>query len=90
MACKIVGNILCSEKEPVNASWLAPLCPHTTAEATLLLLIKIRLLFVQVTQFRLTLVGHFSNLAPPLQKLLYTPLHRLPVGCQHLGFYRLS
>ena len=29
--------------------------------------------FVQVTRFRLTLVGNFSNLAP-LQKLLYTPL----------------
>ena len=29
--------------------------------------------FAQVTRFRLTLVGNFSNLAPH-QKLLYTPL----------------
>ena len=36
---KFVGNILCSEKKPVNASWLAPLCPRTTAEDRLLLLI---------------------------------------------------
>ena len=58
-------------KKPDNANWLAPLCPRTTAKARLLLLIlnskwllKMRLPFVQVTRFRLTLVGNFSNLAP--------------------------
>ena len=34
-----------------------------------------RLPFVQVTRFKLTLVGNFLNLdPPPLQKLLYPPL----------------